>query len=1193
MPTKPMPVPSDGYLRDWLVLGPFSGDTARNMWTPFIREETTRPSSAPTKAQRWRRMTSRDAVIDFMRDAPFFGQHAECCAYAHVYVEVPEAQEVALLLGSDDGIAVWVNGTRVFLYEAMRGCVPDENVVSVELAAGWNSLLVKVTQYGGAWAFACRLLSTRRVPVLAARYALDDPTKGRWNGARQKGLPLALGVGHPSPAAMADAEPGSVLRLPIDVLNVSSRATEAGVVEVHDAAGVLGALPVASLGPMQWHKTQITLPIERWAAAFAVPLSFTAKAGKRRLSASAHLAPDPLSAFLLSTRSGPPALLDGASERFRRVRDDLATSSDILAERPALGAAIERLTDAIDRADAPNILAHLAAIDDDIARASTEARKGSVHLAGHAHIDMNWLWRWPETVQACRDTFRQALRFIDEFPAFRISQSQASVYEAMELEDPDLFDGIRAAVRSGRWEVTGGMWTEGDTNLSSGEALCRSFLLAQRYFRNALGVEAKVGWLPDNFGHCAQLPQLLRLASIDCFYHMRCSPPGAQIYWWQGIDGSRVLAKTGQGYNDQVTPAIRRQPALLPKETPHQLFVYGVGNHGGGPTRRDIETASRLQTNRLFPKIEFSTAGEYFAHVRPLAGDAMVHEGELQFVFEGCYTSVSRIKQGNRNLENALQATEALAVVAVLAGHPYPAADLNAAWKVLVFNQFHDILPGSAIHESNADSVANYQRALEACRTLRLRLLRWLGERIDAPVNDASIPLLVFNPLAFERSDVVVAEVVLTSPVGGFRVRDRSGRDIPAQIVRTRQYDAAVHYWVQFVATAVGGLGCEVFELVPLFSEEPVPITHWSQPYPVFVALPRAATGNLTRTKRKIRNRFFELSIDERDGSIRSLALRRGNKLGRTIVGKGGLNRLGIFLEKPNAMSAWTLDPKPEGPLDVAVVGGMEVVQEGTESITWICRFAYGASSFTLTTTVHADSPRIDALLTAEWVERGTDQEKTPVLRLLHHLAEAPGKLLCDVPFAALEREAGREVPAQKWASVGLAGGHLALLNRGKYGHSLVGKTLGLTLLRSSFFPDVLPDVGRHEISWSLVPHEGASNAELARVGLGFNVPFETLQLRPQSGSVQPQATLVCKSPSFVVTGTKKAEDSDAIILRGYDASGCGGEVQIACSRSIAHAEKLDILEQPTNDPAPKVRGASVVVATRPWEIVTVALQLQ
>jgi alpha-mannosidase len=1194
MTSKALPSPSDGYLRDWLVLGSFTGNTPRNMWKPFIREGATRPSENAVESKlRWRRLRSPDPVIDFMRDAPFLARHSECCAYCHVYLHVPTARQVNLLLGSDDGIAVWVNGQRVFLFEAMRACVMDENIVPVELVAGYNRILVKVTQYGGAWAFAVRVLSISGTPLTDARLSLDDPLKGKKQLVAPSAPPLALGVRYPDPGAMVDAPRDSSFRLDMSVLNVAAKATGAATIEVRNGKGTLAEVPCEALRPMQSYKASVTLPLEKWSAAAAAPLTLTVKARQRSLSAAVKRAPDAVSAFLLKTGGGIADLSSEDNGRLSRVRTDLSTGPELVAEHATIAEALTALMDALGEQDASAVSLRLREIDEHIALASANARKSSVYLAGHAHIDMNWLWRWPETVQACRDTFRQALRFMEEFPDFRLSQSQASVYEAMEHEDPALFEGIQKAVRNGAWEVTGGMWTEGDTNLSSGEALCRSFLLAQRYFRAKLGTQAKVGWLPDNFGHCAQLPQMLRLAGIDCFYHMRCSPP-AQLYWWEGIDGSRVLAKTGQGYNDQITPALRSQPQRLPPETPRQLFIYGVGNHGGGPTRRDIETARRLQKNRLFPEIKFATAGQYFTDVRPLADHAHVHKGELQFIFEGCYTSVSRIKQGNRDLENALQGAEALSVFATLFGQTYPTEEIRQAWKVLVFNQFHDILPGSAIHESNADSVAGYQRALESCRVLRLRTLRFIGEKIGTSTAEGTIPLLVFNPLAFERTDLVMAEIVLTEPASGFVVKDRSGQSIAAQVVRTRRFDAATHYWIQFLASSVPGLGYDVFTVEPSTSGEPVEVTHWSQPYQVLPALSGKATDALVRRENRVQNRFFSLEISEKDGSIRSLRLARAKKLGPSLVGKSGANRLAIFLEKPNSMSAWTLDPSPEGPIDLALVDATKFIQQGPESISWVNTFRYKESTFALTTTVHADSPRIDCRLTAEWVERGTESGKTTVLRLLHHLSKAPAELTCDVPFAAIEREAGREVPAQKWASVRVRGGGLALLNRGKYGHSVIGGALGLTLLRASFFPDVLPDVGRHELSWALLPHETASTAELARAGLGFNVPFETHQLRPEGGALRQSDTLVTsKSDSFVVTGIKMSEDGDGIVIRGYEVAGQGGEVTLALGRPISAAIRTNILEQRMEGPDPKITDSSIIVETRPWEIVTLKVRLR
>jgi alpha-mannosidase len=829
----------------------------------------------------------------------------------------------------------------------------------------------------------------------------------------------------------------------------------------------------------------------------------------------------------------------------------------------------------------------IAHIDQLLAAREERAKKKSVFLVGHAHIDMNWLWRWPETVQCCRDSFRQALAFMDEFPDFRFSQSQASVYDAMEREDPALFERIKNAVAAGRWEVTGGMWTEGDTNISSGEALCRSFLLAQRYFRDKLGVTAKTGWLPDNFGHIAQLPQLLRLAGLDSFYHMRCSPSLGGLYRWRAPDGSTVLAKTGQGYNDQVTPAIRHEPARVPETVGSQMFVYGVGDHGGGPTRRDITTTHALAKSRLFPELRLATTRDYFSHVAVAAAGLPVHDGELQFIFEGCYTNVARVKQGNRQLENALQAAEALAVVASRIGLEYPAFELESAWKALVFNEFHDILPGSAIHESNLDSIAKYRQALETVRLVRDRCLRHIGERVRI-ATDTRIPLVVFNPLAHSRSDIVVAEIVTTEPLSSVRVTDQAGAAIAAQIVRTRRFDAYDHLWVHFHAPQVAGLGHRVFFVEPVSDGPALPITGWSNPYTPMIPLRETGPG-ISLAKSRVQTRFFDLTFDGKTGAITSLAYKTGRSK-KELAGKRGLCRLAMFLERPHDMSAWNLDDGARGPIDLDVTSPAEVVQVGPESVSWAASFAYGNSTFRLTTTVHADSPRIDCHLAVEWTERGTPHADAPMLRVLSSLAGKPEALTCDTPFCAVERPAGREVPAQKWVDVAIDRGvGLALMNRGKYGHSLVGGALRLTLLRSAYDPDLLPDVGRHEIEWSLLPHAGSwKEASVPLAALSYNVPFETFQARAQEGPLGMSGSLLgFDAPDhFLVTGVKRAETGSGIVVRGYDVTGEGCCVSTTGDLAGATAERLDIVE----DAVPGGPMRLGEVSAKPYEIVTLRI---
>jgi alpha-mannosidase len=1184
------PVPQDGFLREWLFLGPFKGDPQALLARAFVDEARCLPR--PNRAaggRRWTKAASPQGSLDLLHLLPGW-DGSNCCAYAHVYVRAPAALTGILALGSDDGVAVWLNGRPLLQLDIQRGLVADEERIGLRLEAGWNRLLVKVQQFSGAWAFCARFLTVNDVPVQGLGYALADPLRGRWQSL--PALPLSLRLTPPTDA------PDDRVRIGVRVQNVAGARMPPCRLSLSHADGSAAAgAPLPALRPLATACAALELSAKEWGAAFASPLRLAAAKGGRELSAAIAVAPSVAAALAAVSDRLPPGLTAAQAATVARVRRDLAAAPDLAEAHPDALPRMAALSRALIARDAAGAARHANALDRLLRREARRVARQSVLLVGHAHIDMNWLWRWPETVQVCQDTFRQAIRFMREFPEFRFTQSQAACYEAVERYDPALFELIRAAVRRGQWNVVGGMWTESDTNLSCGEALARSLLLGQRYFLSRFGVRARVGWLPDSFGHAAQMPQLLRSAGMDAFYHMRTGPRDASLYWWESPDGSRVLAKTGQGYNDKVTPAIRSQPALVPPAVGCQMFVYGVGDHGGGPTRRDIVAARSLGRSRVFPRLRFASADEYFDRVRPRARRLPVHRGELQYVFEGCYSNVASIKQGNRDLENALQSAEAAAAAALLCGAaPWPAEPLAEAWQTLVFNEFHDILPGSAIHESNDDSRARYYHAMNLAVEARARSLRAVAERVNVPGADG-IPLIVFNPLAWRRSDVVEAEIVVSEPPDAVTVSDDNGREVAAQVVRAKHFDVDFHLWVQFVAADVPGLGYRTFRLRPTGSSGGLPVTHWGNPYPDLPKLPLAPASlpegrRVRREGLTVRNRFAAVEFDAASGVIRSLRPIRGGKPGPNALGRGGANRLMIHLERPRGMSAWELDPNPKGPFDVTPSGQAHVIQEGPESVAVRAEYTWGRSRFRLTTTIHADTPRIDCHLRAEWLEAGSATADAPLLRAHFALARPAPALACDVPFAVADRPAGREVPAQKWVDVKTPAGGLALINRGKYGHSLVDGVLRLTLLRSSYDPDTHPDLGRHEITWALLPHAGGwGSARLPREGFGYNVPMLTFQARPRRGRLPPRHSFLSVEgdPAFVTTGIKQAEDSRDLVLRGYNASARTIRVAIAKPGGIRRARCVNVLEEPVaGDIA--IRAGRVFLCAAPWQIVTVRL---
>jgi len=340
-----------------------------------------------------------------------------------------------------------------------------------------------------------------------------------------------------------------------------------------------------------------------------------------------------------------------------------------------------------------------------------EARKDTIHVIGHAHMDMNWLWTYFETMKMCNDNLRQTVAFMDEFPDYTMIQSQAAVYNFVEKVDPPLFMRIKKYVKEGRLELAGGMWTEGDTNLSSGEALARSFLLGQRYFNKHFGKMAKVGWLPDNFGHTSQLPQMLKLAGMECYYFHRCKPYMGS-FWWEGPDGSKVLCYANNTYNGKITPDLNDELQKIVPDKNRILHITGVGDHGGGPSREEIELVHELDQSADYPAVKFTTAGTFFNRLSDEMDGRPTHKGEMQFIFEGCYTTVSEIKSGNRNCQNLLFESEFFNTLNWLNGDKYPHNELNQLWETVTFNQFHDILPGSAIYEANRQAVARYTETI-------------------------------------------------------------------------------------------------------------------------------------------------------------------------------------------------------------------------------------------------------------------------------------------------------------------------------------------------------------------------------------------------------------------------------------------------------------------------------------------------
>lgn len=793
-----------------------------------------------------------------------------------------------------------------------------------------------------------------------------------------------------------------------------------------------------------------------------------------------------------------------------------------------------------------------------LGRVDELAKHVDIHLIGHAHIDMNWLWGWPETLRVCKNTFSTATALLDEYSDFRFSQSQAALYLAMQQNHPEVFERIKERVRRGQWDVTATTWTEGDNNMSSGEAIVRSILYGKRYIRNQFGVESAVCWEPDTFGHPWTLPQILAKSGIRYYYFTRCGIR-SPIFWWESPDGSRVLAYNSDSYSsgiyDNVAADMLRSANISGQNT--QLWVYGVGDHGGGPTRAMIENARRLQKRPSFPKMEFDTASEYFAAAMKTRQDYLVWNSELNTVFEGCYTTHADMKKLNRESEALLPCAEKFSVMALSSGVTYPARGFEQSWRNTSFNQFHDLLCGTSIHESYDHSKKLYAEAHAQARKALNASLRALVARIHT--QGRGIPVLVFNPLSWTRTESVEVESPFPGEVSEFQVRDANGKARPAQ-----NRDGIL----SFTASDVPALGYKVF---------------WAS------RARQAVASKVTATACSIENEYFKVTANPTNGTLTSIRDKRNN---RELLPAGNAgDQLQILFEEPHGMSAWVIGEisKQENLVGKTTTG---LRRSGPARASIQLVHTYGDSSFTQDLSLYDGVPRIDIKMKANWLERGTPTTPAPMLKVAFPMALRNPKATFEIPFGSVERPTdGREVPAQKWIDLSESGYGVSLLNNCKYGFDVNGSTMRMTLLRSSYEPDPTPDLGKHDVTYSLYPHTGNwRTAGTVRRGYELNEPLIARVVDAHSGSLPSEKSFLSLSaPSLVVTALKQAEDGSGVIVRFYESAGIPCKTRVSIKLPARYFVETDLMEKPIGKKT-AIRGGVFSVPVGKWEIKTYKL---
>ena len=753
-----------------------------------------------------------------------------------------------------------------------------------------------------------------------------------------------------------------------------------------------------------------------------------------------------------------------------------------------------------------------------------------IHMIGNAHIDPVWLWQWPEGYQEVRATFRSALDRMEEYPDFIFTSDSVLFFQWIEETDPELFAQVRESVAKGRFQIIGGWWIEPDCNIPSGESYVRHALYGQRWLRDRFGITATTGANLDSFGHNSSIPQILHKAGMDSYVFLRPGPnenanvPGP-VFRWESPDGSQVLAyRIPHEYcapRDDLGEHVEKALASLPPERDELMVFYGVGNHGGGPTKANLDSIARLNGNRGL-RLELSSVRRFFDSLGE-GGDLPVHAGELQHHGVGCYTSHSGIKRWNRRAENLLQRAEKWAAVAdVLGAQAYPLEQLTEAWKLLLFNQFHDTLAGTSIEPAYEDARDQIGHASSLAGLAFNRAIQSISRQIEIPQEEGMTPIVVFNAHPWRlRTDVELEYNALASEGAHL------GDGVPLQLTRPLTTMSSSRSRLVFPAD-VPPLGYRVYRLYQgaVDSEEAV-----------------------TASRSSLENDHLVLELNPASGRIVRLVHKAS----------------GVDLAAANARHAVVVDdPSDTWGHGVSAfddeLGEFEptkvrLVENGPVRAILRVESRWGDSTLREDYVLGANAAYVDVRVTVDW------HEQLKLLKLRYPTSVQCERATFEVPYGQLERAAGGdEEPGQAWVDVSDGSGGLAVLNDAKYGYDVRGGDIGISGVRSPVWawhdPRELEqggdfeymDQGKQSFTVRLVPHAGDwRGAAVARLAAELNQPHYALLETQHEGPLPQEASFVVGGEgSVVVSVLKAAEDGDgALIVRAYESGGTPASARI------------------------------------------------
>ncbi len=789
---------------------------------------------------------------------------------------------------------------------------------------------------------------------------------------------------------------------------------------------------------------------------------------------------------------------------------------------------------------------------------------------GHTHIDVAWWWTVEQTREKVGRSFATVLKLMEEYPGYKFMSSQPQLYAFLKERYPELYAKVKERIREKRWEPEGGMWVEADCNLTSGESLVRQFIYGKRFFKEEFGVDNRILWLPDVFGYSGALPQIMKKCGIDYFMTTKLAwnqinkvPYDTMI--WRGIDGSEVLTHliTTLGVGQPVSNYFTTYNGMLHpdaimggwqryqnKNINHDILIsYGYGDGGGGPTREMLETSIRMEKGiKGIPTVRQAFARTYFDELQERVGGHKrlpVWEGELYFEYHrGTLTSMARNKRANRKAEFALMDLELLSVMA-MDKIPYPEKELEDMWKTVLLNQFHDILPGSAIHEVYEVTKKEYEQLAEQTAAMT-------AERQKAAAGEGDA-VTVFNTAGKTRDDIV--------NLGFFEAEaltDHTGTLYPVQ--KTKDGNIA------FV-TGLPSKGYKSFTAAKAFEDADAPV-------------PFVLAGNF-----ELETPFYKVKLDEQ-GMFTSLYDKEND---REVIqaGKRG-NLLRMYEDKPIYYDNWDIDMYyTEKSWDLENVERLEWTELGPVRAALEITRKESNSTVKQKILFYAHSRRIEFVTHVDWKEHQT------LLKVHFPVAVHTDEAAFDVQFGSLTRkthqntswdEARFESCGQKW--IDLSEGHygVSLLNDCKYGHSVKDSDMALTLVKSGIEPNPVADQEEHVFTYALYPHaEGWRTAGTVAEAYKLNQPL-AVQTGTEAGKEYSFASV--DRDNVMIETVKRAEDGKGTVIRLYESENAYTKAKLTVNTNFSRAYICNLLEEAEYEAG--ADGNVIDVILKPYEVVTV-----